>query len=121
MGMGAGFYLGFYWEEPELVPWMIEDVGNSTGEGVILTIGQSVQYEFLTITYLGTTSLGDSYFQLYARNVIDYTVIIHGINSFRVEALPDQWAYYHVVDVIAFGRHPASWIEISISDRIYYQ
>jgi hypothetical protein len=56
---------------------------------------------------------------LYQRSIIEHTIVIHGVSGFKIEA-PDEWVYYYEVDVTAFGKDPSPWVELTISDRIYY-
>lgn len=110
----------------ELVPWLIEDMGEYNGniklyvgqsEGIKTRIIEGIPPPMEILTYLGTTSLGDSYFKIYSRGVIDNTIVIHGINSFNIQ--PIGWGTYYIVNITAFGKNPSPWVEITISDRIY--
>jgi len=118
-----GIVIAPYVQPPkiELVPWIIDEAGESGGE-IRLYVGQSVDAEEgkrILVYYMGTTSLGDSYFKVYQKGIIDHTIVIHGVTGFNVEA-PGEWAYYFEVDVTAFGKDPSPWVELTISDRIYY-
>jgi len=137
-----GIFIAPYVQPPviELVPWIIEEAGEPGGV-IRLYLGQRVEaqegreiyvyylgttslgdsyfklYQRSIIDYLGTTSLGDSYFKLYQRSIIEHTIVIHGVSGFKIEG---EWAYYYEVDVTAFGKDPSPWVELTISDRIYY-
>ena len=116
-----GIFIAPYVQPPviELVPWIIEEAGEPGGV-IRLYLGQRVGAQEggeIYVYYLGTTSLGDSYFKLYQRSIIEHTIVIHGVSGFKIEG---EWAYYYEVDVTAFGKDPSPWVELTISDRIYY-